>query len=85
MKQKLVLTATEARQNFFNLLKTASKGREIIIKNRNVLFRLRIEENGEENRKEKLKALKEMEKINLPTMSIEKMKKIISQTRKIHL
>lgn len=78
MTDQIIFTATEARQNFFELLRMAEAGKEPIVtkKNNSVRFKMTI---IKEKRKGKNinKILKEMGDIGLKTMPLKKMKKII--------
>lgn len=78
MTDQIVFTATEARQNFFELLRMAEEGKEPIVvkKDKNIRFKMTM---IKEKRKEKNidKILKEMGEIGLKTMPWKKMKKII--------
>lgn len=78
MQDKIVFTATEARQNFFELLRMAEEGREPIVvrKDKNIKFKMTV---IKKKKKEKNidKILKEMGDIGLRTMPWKRMKKII--------
>lgn len=78
MTDQIIFTATEARQNFFELLRMAEEGKEPIVvkKDKNIRFKMTM---IKEKKKEKNidKILKEMGEIGLKTMSVKKMKKII--------
>ena len=78
MTDQIVFTATEARQNFFELLRMVEEGKEPIVvkKDKNIRFKMTM---IKEKRKEKNidKILKEMGDIGLKTMPWKKMKKII--------
>ncbi|MEK7634085.1 MAG: type II toxin-antitoxin system prevent-host-death family antitoxin [Patescibacteria group bacterium] len=78
MSDQIVFTATEARQNFFELLRMAEEGKEPIVvkKANNIRFKMTM---IKEKRKKKNidKILKEMGEIGLKTMPWRKMKKII--------
>jgi len=78
MQDKMVFTATEARQNFFELLRMAEKGKEPIVvkKDKNIRFKMTMIK-GKKKEKNIDKILKEMGDIGLKTMPWKKMKKII--------
>src|SRR3989304_5712664 len=42
MQNKTVFTATEARQNFFQFIKLAESGRNVFIKKRGEIFKIKI-------------------------------------------
>ncbi len=78
MTDQIVFTATEARQNFFELLRMAEKGKEPIVvkKDKNIRFKMTmIKEKKQKRNIDKI--LKEMGEIGLKTMPWKKMKKII--------
>lgn len=77
MQNKTVFTPTEARQNFFAFIKRAEQGKDVFLKRSGVLMKVKLEKvNDKKEIKRKLKALRELNKIGLPTMSVKKMKKI---------
>lgn len=76
MNGKLLFTATEARQNFFNLLKLASQGRKVVVKSKNSAFSFVLEKASGSDRKSKLDALKNLRRMNIKTFSPDKMGKI---------
>lgn len=76
MNGKTIFTPTEARQNFFTILEKASLGKQVLIKTKRSLLRLRVENVTDTTKKEKLRALQDLEKINIRSMSITKMKKV---------
>ena len=79
MPDKIVFTATEARQNFFQLLRMVEDGKKPVIvkKDRNIKFRMTIIK--EEKKKKNIdKILKEMGEIHMPILSIKKINKILS-------
>ena len=78
MTDQIVFTATEARQNFFELIRMAEKGKEPIVvkKDKNIRFKMTmIKEKKQKRNIDKI--LKEMGEIGLKTMPWKKMKKII--------
>lgn len=80
MKHKKIFTATEARQNFFELIKLAGQGKEVYIKKDHLLLRIKLEKTGSKQEiQKKLKALNRLSKIGLPSKPINKMKEIYSQ------
>jgi len=86
MQDKIVFTTTEARQNFFELLRMVEDGKEPVIvkKNRNIKFKMIIFK--EEKKKKNFdKVLKEMGEIGLPALPIKKINKILSTTHKIKI
>jgi len=86
MQNKTVFTATEARQNFFQFIKLAESGRNVFIKKRGELLKIKVEKTSQKKEiTKKLKALEELSKIGLPTMPIKKMKKIYASVHDIKL
>ncbi|MFS8159036.1 MAG: hypothetical protein ACMG6E_02265 [Candidatus Roizmanbacteria bacterium] len=79
MNQKAIYTATEVRQNFFEVLKLASQGKRVLIKSKKILFHFRLDQVEEESTKEKLLALKDLSKGGIKTLPAVEMKKIILQ------
>lgn len=77
MQDKTVFTATEARQHFFNLLRLAEEGKELIVVNKNKKTRFKLTPIKEKKGKNINKILKEMGEIGLRSMPWRKMKKII--------
>ncbi|PIP63563.1 hypothetical protein CO165_01230 [Candidatus Roizmanbacteria bacterium CG_4_9_14_3_um_filter_33_18] len=86
MVDQIVFTATEARQNFFELLRMAEEGKEPIVtrKNNSVRFKMTV---IKEKKKEKNinKILKEMGEIHMPILSIKKINKILSTRHEIKI
>ena len=86
MTDQIVFTATEARQNFFELLRMAEKGKEPIVvkKANNIRFKMTM---IKEKRKKKNidKILKEMGEIHMPILSIKKINKILSTMHEIKI
>lgn len=82
---KQIFTATEARQNFFEILKIVEKGKEAIIvkKDEDKRFKLILAE--KEKQPNKVAIVKKMGKIGLKTMSVRKMKEIISTLHDIDI
>lgn len=78
MSDQIVFTATEARQNFFELLRMVEEGKEPIVvkKDKNIKFKMTMIK-GKKKEKNIDKILKEMGDIGLKTMPWKKMKKII--------
>lgn len=74
---KKIFTATEARQNFFELLKSVEKGQDAIILKKDQGIRFRITLEKPEKKKDYKKILKEMGQIGLKITSWKKAKKII--------
>ena len=86
VQDKTVFTTTEARQNFFELLRMVEEGKEpvIIKKDRNIKFKMIIFK--EEKKKKNFdKILKEMGEIGLPALPIKKMNKILSTMHEIKI
>ncbi|OGM29568.1 hypothetical protein A2630_01085 [Candidatus Woesebacteria bacterium RIFCSPHIGHO2_01_FULL_44_10] len=75
---KLVYTASEARQNFFSLLRLAGQGRDVIIRTKNSFVRFRMEQINKVSKEEKLRAVEELAKLNIRTPSPKKLSKILS-------
>ena len=77
MRQKTTFNATQARQNFFKLLKLVSQGREAVIikKDDNVRFKITLFEEKDKVNKKFL--LKKMEAVNLKSKPWKEAKKII--------
>lgn len=78
MQDKIVFTATEARQNFFELLRLVDAGKEPIIKKEDSNKQYKVVEVKKNKSVDKMKVLKEMAKINFHIGSWEKAKKIIN-------
>ena len=86
MQDKTVFTATEARQNFFGFIKLVEQGKDVFLKRSGTLMKVKLEKvNDKKEIKRKLKALKELRKIGLPSMPIKKMKKIFESRYDSHL
>lgn len=78
MQDKTVFTATEARQNFFELLRLVDEGKEPLIKKEDTNKQYKVVEVKKKKPVDKMKVLREMGKINLGISSWEEAKKIIS-------
>ena len=85
MNGKTVFTPTEARQNFFEILKWVRAGHEIKIKSEGMIVRLNSESNDEKKTKKQIKAWGRLRKMNIKTMPIKQMKAIYQDTHKIEL
>lgn len=88
MAQKLIFTATEARQNFFKLLRMVEQGQEpvIIKKETDLQARLVLDRpKKKKSLKEVRKLLKEMGEIGLKSGTWEEAKKIISTMHDPHV
>lgn len=85
MNGKTIFTPTEARQNFFNILKWVRAGREIKIKSEDTIVRLTIEDKDDKKTKEKIRAWNRLRKMNIPSMPVKEMKKIILTMHDIKL
>lgn len=80
MQQQIIVTPTEARNRFFQLLRLAEKGNHVVIaktKN-NVRFRLAKIDNSSKDTEKRLKAIEKLSNVGLKTMPWEEMKKIIN-------
>lgn len=77
MINKTVFTATEARQNFFELLQLAEAGKEPIIVKKDSKVNFRVVTSPKKKKKDIKKILKEMGEIGLKSMPWSKMEKII--------
>lgn len=77
-------SATEARQNFFELLRLAQKGNIVTIekKNENITFEL---QQAKKPRKDLAKLAKEMGKIGLKVVSLNEMQRILEESHTIEL
>lgn len=77
MRVKTTFNATQARQNFFKLLKLVSQGREAVIikKDDNVRFKITLFEEKDKVNKKFL--LKKMEAVNFKSKPWKEAKKII--------
>jgi hypothetical protein len=75
----MVTTATEARKNFFNLLKSVEAGQEVVIvkKDSNKWFKVSLV--IEEQTDNKLSIAKQMSSINLTSKPPEEIKSIIEK------
>lgn len=86
MTDQIVFTATEARQNFFELLRMAEAGKEPIVvkKANNIKFKMTM---IKEKRKKKNidKILKEMGEIGLHALPIKEINKILSTMHEIKI
>ncbi|OGK08521.1 hypothetical protein A2767_05485 [Candidatus Roizmanbacteria bacterium RIFCSPHIGHO2_01_FULL_35_10] len=86
MQDQTVFTPTQARQNFFEFIKRAEQGKEVFLKKSGKLMKVKLENVNDKNDiKRKLKALKELSQIGLPSMSIKKMKRIFESRYESHL
>lgn len=80
MSGKLILTPTEARKEFFNILKAAENGKSVIIRTKKSFLQFKLEKVNKLTKKEKLKALDRITNLNVDLGGItpEEMNKIIS-------
>lgn len=85
MTDQIVFTATEARQNFFELLRMAEEGKEPIVTKKDSRTRFKIIKTQAKKVKDKMKIVEAMGKIGLKALPIEQMKKIFSSTHEIKL
>lgn len=85
MQDKIVFTATEARQNFFELLRMAEEGKEPIVVKKDTDSEFRIIKNEVKKRKDKMRIVEEMGRIGLKTVPMKQMKKILARTHEINL
>lgn len=85
MSDQIVFTATEARQNFFELLRMAEEGKEPIVVKKDSRTRFKIIKTQAKKVKDKMKIVEAMGKIGLKALPIEQMKKIFSSTHEIKL
>lgn len=78
MRNLVTFNATEARQNFFQLLKLVEKGDEAIIvkKDQDLRFKIILDNKAKSTNKELL--LKEIRHLGLKSMPIKKMKAVFS-------
>ncbi len=78
MKNLVTFNATEARQNFFRLLRLVEKGDEAVIvkQDQDLRFRLTVEPQAKPSTKKLL--LKEISKIGLKSKSLKKMKDVFT-------
>lgn len=72
-----VISATQARAQFFDLLKMAEDGKEVIIVKRDSSKRFKLTSILEKSKLDKEMIIKEMGEINFPFISPEEIKKII--------
>lgn len=77
MRRQLIFTPTEARQNFFTLLKLAAQGKEIHIKNKTVLFRFELKEVNKQREKKRKKAFDDMMQLDIASLSMTKLKQVL--------
>lgn len=77
MQQQIIVTPTEARRQFFSLLRQIKRGKDVIVSPRHspILFRISLFKKSKED---KLAALERMSKIGFKTGPWEEMKKIIN-------
>lgn len=85
MADQIVFTATEARQNFFELLRMAEAGKEPIVVKKDSKIEFKIVKNQTKKMKDKMKIVSEMGKIGLKTLPIEQINKILSTMHEIKL
>lgn len=85
MTQQIILNATKARQNFFELLEMIEKGKEAIIVKKNKKVRFRVSLLPVEKKINQEKLLDKIAEAGLPAMSWSKMKKIIIKSHDIRL
>lgn len=77
MKPQTIYSATEARQNFFTLLKTVQKGQEVIIVKNDDRTRFKLSLVTKKPKKNLMKIVERMGEIGLETGPWQEMKKII--------
>jgi len=80
-----ILNATEARKNFYQLLKQVSAGGEVFIENTDTGEKFQLVKAAKKPKKDIDQLLEEMGKIGLKSMPIEDMKKILDSTHDITL
>ena len=80
-----VLNATEARKNFYQLLKQVSSGAEILIENTDTGEKFQLVKAQKVPKKDIEQILQEMGNIGIKTMPIEEMKKILNTSHDITL
>lgn len=85
MSDQIVFTATEARQNFFELLRMAEEGKEPIVVKKDSRTRFKIIKTQVKKVKDKMKIVEEMGKIGLKALPIKQMNKIFASTHEIKL
>ncbi len=85
MQDKTVFTATEARQNFFELLRMAEEGKEPVVVKKDTSAEFKIIKTQIKKRKDKMKVVEEMGRIGLKIVPMRRMKKILVSTHEIKL
>jgi len=85
MSDQIVFTATEARQNFFELLRMAEAGKEPIVMKKDSRIKFKIVRTQAKKMKDKMKIVREMGKIGLKTLPINQINKILSTMHEIKL
>jgi len=85
MSDQIVFTATEARQNFFELLRMAEAGKEPIVMTKDSRIKIKIVRTQAKKMKDKMKIVREMGKIGLKTLPINQINKILSTIHEIKL
>lgn len=85
MTDQIIFTATEARQNFFELLRMVEAGKEPIVVKKDSRIEFKIVKTQSKKMKDKMKIVREMGKIGLRTLPIEQINKILSTMHEIKL
>jgi len=86
MSDKIVFTATEARQNFFELLRMAEAGKEPIVMKKDTNIKFKMTMIKEKKRKKNIdKILKKMGEIGLPALPIKEINRILSTMHEIKI
>ena len=76
--QQTTFTPTEARKNFFNILRIVEKGAIVTITKPSALVKFKVSRLLETGKKDKIAIAREMKSIGFPVQPWNKMKKIIN-------
>ncbi len=80
-----LLNATEARKNFYQLLKQVSSGAEVFIENTDTGEKFQLVKSDPKPKVDKMQLVEELGKVGIKTMPIEEMKAILNTTHEIKL
>lgn len=80
-----LLNASDARKNFYQLLKQVAAGQEVFIENTDTGEKFQIVKTDPKPKADKLQLVEELGKVGLKTMPIEEMKPILNTTHDIKL